>query len=54
MSLKYIPPNASSLIISMGVLFGLNSINNTPLSSNTELFRIFTASLLLIHHKIRL
>ena len=38
----------------MGVLFGLNSIYNTPLSSNTELFRILTASFLLIPYKIHI
>ena len=35
MSLKYVLPNAPSLITSIGVLFGLNFIYNTPLSSNT-------------------
>ena len=44
MSLKQVTPNAPSVITSTGVLFGLNSICNTHLSSNTELFRVLTAS----------
>ena len=54
MSLKYVPPNAPSLITSTGVLFAPKSIYKTPLSSKTELFRISTASFLLIPHKIYL
>ena len=54
MSLKYVPPNAPSLITSTGVLFAPKSIYNTPLSSNTELFNLLTASSLLIPHKIHL
>ena len=53
MSLKYVPPSAPSLIIFIGVLFAPKSIYKTSLSSNTELFRILTASFLLIPHKIR-
>ena len=54
MSLKYAPPNAPSLIILTGVLFAQKSIYKTPLSSNTELFTLLTASSLLIRHKIHL
>ena len=42
MSLKYVPLNAPSLITSAGVLFASKSIYKTPVSSNTELFRIIT------------
>ena len=52
MSLKHVPPNAPSLITSIGVLFPLKCIYKTPLFSNTELFRILTASFLLIPHKL--
>ena len=48
MSIKYSPPNASSLITSTGVLFAPKSTYKTPLSSNTELFTILTASFLQI------
>ena len=54
MSLKYAPPNAPSLINLTGVLFAQKSIYKTPLSSNTELFSLLTASSLLIPHKIHL
>ena len=40
MFLKWVPPNAPFLITSTGVLFAPKSIYKTPLSSNTELFRI--------------
>ena len=54
MSLKQVPPNATTLIISTGVLFAPKSIYKTPLSSNKELFSLLTASSLLISHKIHL
>ena len=44
MSLKYVPPNALFLITSIGLMFGLNSIYNTPLSLKLEFFTIFIAS----------
>ena len=54
MSLKYDPPNANSLITLIVVLFAPKSICKTALSSNTELFKMLAASLLLILHKIHL
>ena len=54
MSLKYAPANAPSLITSPGILFPPKPIYKTPLSSNTEVFRILTASFLLIPYKIHL
>ena len=54
MSLKYEPPNMPSLITSAGVLFAPKSIYKTPLSSNTELFNLLTASSLLKFHKLHL
>ena len=42
MSLKYVPPNAPSLITSTDVLFAPKSIYKIPLSSNRELFGIMT------------
>ena len=54
MSLKHVPPNAPSLIISMGVLFTLKSIYKTPWSSNTKLLRILSTSFLLTPHKTHL
>ena len=54
MSLKLVPPNAPSLIISTGVLFAPKSIYKTPLSSNTESVSLLTASSLPIPHKIHL
>ena len=36
MSLKYVPPNALFKLISTGVIFGLKSISNTPLSSKLD------------------
>ena len=54
MPLKYVPPNAPSLITSMAVLFAPKSVYKTPLSSNTELFNLLTASPLLMLHKIHL
>ena len=44
MSLNYVPPNAPFLITSNGVIFGVNSIYNTPLSSKLEFLKIFKAS----------
>ena len=54
MSVKYVPPNVPSLIISAAVLFAPESIYKTLLSSNTGLFNLLTASSLLIPHKIHL
>ena len=54
MSLKYVPLNAPSLITPIGILFAPKCIYETTLSSNTELFRILTASFLLIHNKMNL
>ena len=51
MSLKYVPPNVPSLITLTGVLFVGKSLYKTPLSSNTELFNLLTASSLLISPK---
>ena len=48
MSLKYVPPNAPSLITSTGVLFGPKSTYKRSLSSSTELFNLLTASFLLM------
>ena len=53
-SLKYVPLNAPSLITLTDVLFAPKLIHKTPLSSNTELFSLLTASSLLIPHKIHL
>ena len=44
MSLRTYLRNAPSLIISIGVLFGLNSIYNEPLPFNFELFKRLKAS----------
>ena len=54
MYLDYVPPDAPSLITSTGVLFAPKSIYKISLLSNTELFRIVTASFLLAPHKIYL
>ena len=54
MSLKKVPPNALSLVISTGVLFAPKSIYKTPSSCNTELFKILAASFLLIPYKTHL
>ena len=54
MSLKYVPPNAPSLISAIGVLFAPKSVYETPLSSNSELLKILTASFLLLSHEIQL
>ena len=54
MSLKYVPPNAPSLITSIGLLCATKSIYKTPSSSNTELFNLLITSFLLILHKIHL
>ena len=54
MSLKYVPANAPFLITLPGILFPPKTIYKAPLSSNTEVFRILTASFLLIPHKIHL
>ena len=50
----YAPPNAPSLITSIGNLFVPKFFYKTPLSLNTELFSLLTASSLLIPHKIHL
>ena len=44
--------NKRSLITSIGVLFAPKSIYKRPLSSNTKLFSLLTASSLLMPHKI--
>ena len=54
MSLKYIPPNAPSLIVLTGVLFAPKSLYKTSLCFNTELFSLLTASSLLTTHTIYL
>ena len=54
MSLKQVPPNAPSLITSIGVLFGLKSIYKIPLSSKTELFNLLKLSFLSITDKLHL
>ena len=54
MSLEKAPPNEPSLITSPGILFTPKSIYKSPLFSNTELFKILTASFLLIPHKTNL
>ena len=54
MSLKQIPPDAPSLIISTGILFGLKSIYKTSLPPNIKLFNLFKPSFLLTPHKIHL
>ena len=54
MSLKCVPPNAPSLITSIGVLFAPKSIYKTSLSSNTKLVSLLTASSILIPYKIHL
>ena len=54
MSLKCISPNAPFLITSTGVLFAQRSIYKTPISFNTELFKVLAASFLLIPHKTHL
>ena len=51
MSLRYVPPNTPSLIISTGVLFAPKSVYKTPSSSNADLL---TALFLLTPHKIHL
>ena len=48
MSLKYVPPNSSFLISSIGLIFGLNSTYNTPLSSKLEFFKVIIPSFLSI------
>ena len=48
MSLKYVQPNAPFLITSTGVIFGLSSIYNTPLSSKLDFLKIIIASFLSI------
>ena len=52
MSLKQVPPNGPSLIISTGVLVAPKSIYKTPLSSG--LFSLLTALSIHIPHKVHL
>ena len=52
MSLKYVPPNVSSLITSTDGLCAPKSIYKT--SSRTEFLKLLTASFLLIPHKVHL
>ena len=54
MSLQYVPPKEPSRITSIGVLFAQKSFYKTPLSSNTKLFNLLTASSSLIPHKMPL
>ena len=51
MSLEKAPPNEPSLIASPGILFAPKSVYKSPLFSNIELFKILTASFLLLPHK---
>ena len=46
MSLKYVQPNAPFLITLTELIFGLNSIYNTPLLLKSEFFKIKTATFL--------
>ena len=46
MSLKYVPPKAPFLITSTGLIFGLNSTYNIPLSLKSEIFEIKTGAFL--------